>query len=261
MQSTPTADTESSFPTVREIWRHPMPHEESPISRSIFRAAMAILGRRWVVSIRGTEHISPDLDPFILVGNHNQRPEAALIVALSFYYRAGKPIHYLADWPNMLIPILGFCYKRAKVIVVGGKSARIPFFNRFRDRLVKPGSVVEQAEEKIRAGASVGIFPESTMNRDPKRLLRGRTGAALLALKTGVPIVPVGIRFPHKDTESPIRDADVMSIEIHPPFELNSGPFENPDDDQIAAAHRQIMEEIARVSGKTWSPDAPLRRF
>ncbi len=48
------------------------------------------------------------------------------------------------------------------------------------------------AREVLERGGAFGIYPEGTRSRDG-RLYRGRTGAAHLALATGVPIVPVGL--------------------------------------------------------------------
>jgi 1-acyl-sn-glycerol-3-phosphate acyltransferase len=42
-------------------------------------------------------------------------------------------------------------------------------------------------------GGAFGIYPEGTRSRDG-RLYRGRTGVAQLALTSGAPIVPVGLR-------------------------------------------------------------------
>jgi 1-acyl-sn-glycerol-3-phosphate acyltransferase len=43
-----------------------------------------------------------------------------------------------------------------------------------------------------RDGELFGIYPEGTRSRDG-RLYRGHTGPARLALRTGVPIIPIGI--------------------------------------------------------------------
>ncbi len=45
----------------------------------------------------------------------------------------------------------------------------------------------------LERGELFGIYPEGTRSRDG-RLYRGHTGPARLALRTGAPIVPVGIR-------------------------------------------------------------------
>jgi 1-acyl-sn-glycerol-3-phosphate acyltransferase len=54
------------------------------------------------------------------------------------------------------------------------------------------------AIETIRGGALAGIFPEGTVNPEPEAgLLRGRKGAARIALATDAPVVPVGIWGTH----------------------------------------------------------------
>lgn len=53
---------------------------------------------------------------------------------------------------------------------------------------------LDVAIETIRGGALAGIFPEGTVNPEPEAgLLRGRRGAARIALATDAPVVPVGI--------------------------------------------------------------------
>ena len=49
------------------------------------------------------------------------------------------------------------------------------------------------ALEVLGRGEAFGIYPEGTRSRDG-RLYRGRTGVAHLALTSGAPVVPVGIR-------------------------------------------------------------------
>ena len=45
----------------------------------------------------------------------------------------------------------------------------------------------------LRQGAIVGIAPEGTRSRNAQGLLEGKQGAALLAARAAVPIIPVGI--------------------------------------------------------------------
>jgi 1-acyl-sn-glycerol-3-phosphate acyltransferase len=51
---------------------------------------------------------------------------------------------------------------------------------------------LETALEVLRRGEAFGLYPEGTRSRDG-RLYRGRTGVAQLALRSGAPIVPVGL--------------------------------------------------------------------
>ena len=54
-------------------------------------------------------------------------------------------------------------------------------------------AAVRQALDHLRKGEIVGIAPEGTRSRDSEGLLEGKQGAALMAARAAVPIVPVGI--------------------------------------------------------------------
>src|SRR3546814_6538641 len=52
---------------------------------------------------------------------------------------------------------------------------------------------LDTAARVLDQGELFGIYPEGTRSRDG-RLHRGKTGPARLALRTGAPIIPVGLR-------------------------------------------------------------------
>ena len=52
---------------------------------------------------------------------------------------------------------------------------------------------LDTAQAVLDRGEVLGIYPEGTRSRDG-RLYRGRTGVAELVLRTGAPVVPVGLR-------------------------------------------------------------------
>jgi 1-acyl-sn-glycerol-3-phosphate acyltransferase len=54
-------------------------------------------------------------------------------------------------------------------------------------------AALDTAASVLEEGKLFGIFPEGTRSRDGN-LHRGRTGIARLALRTGAPVIPVGIR-------------------------------------------------------------------
>ncbi len=54
-------------------------------------------------------------------------------------------------------------------------------------------SAIKHAFRVLKAGGIVGIFPEGSRSFDG-RLKEGKTGAALLSLKSGTPILPVAIK-------------------------------------------------------------------
>lgn len=235
------------------IFSQPLPDQEKALTRFLCRSLTA-LGRRRVISLRGLEHVAPERDPFVLAANHSQRLEALLLPALLAFERRGRLVHFLADWPMFLVPLVGLLYRRGGVIPVAGKSARPDFLNVLRPLFTDSAPAHEQGLAVLRRGRSIGVFAEGTMNRDPRRLLRGRPGAARMATAAQVPVVPVGISFPEHRGDGPIRDGERMAIEIGAPLAPPAGPEGAGD------FHRTIFERLAALCGKSYSPDAPRRR-
>jgi 1-acyl-sn-glycerol-3-phosphate acyltransferase len=88
---------------------------------------------------------------------------------------------FLAKRSLFQIPIFGWAIKAGGFITIDRKnlsSARESF---------------AQAVSRLRAGTSILVFPEGTRST-VEDLLPFRRGGFLLALKSGLPIVPVGIR-------------------------------------------------------------------
>ena len=132
------------------------------------------------------------------------------------------------------------------------KPARPRWLNVFRPLLTERTPAFARAAERLAAGASVGIFPEGTVNRDPNRLLRGFHGAAQLSLTTGVPIVPAGIRFPQQRAAERIPELAPMGIEFGAPLVPPVAP-DAVNAAAIRAWHATMMQALARLSGKRWS--------
>ncbi len=207
-----------------------------------------------ISTVTGAEHITPENDPFILAVNHSTRLEAILVPALLMHLREGKHIHFMADWNFRLIPGVGFLYRRARVITVSRKPARPRFLNVLKPLFVDRLAPLDAARQHLRAGRSLGLFPEGTVNHDPSRLLRGRLGMTHLSFELGVPIIPAGIRFPGLVMgQRPSLDT---------PFELHIGPPVAPpqrlptrgtprDRPSVQLHHQHVMNEIGRLAGKS----------
>ena len=254
----PTADISARLP-LREIWRQPLPFQgDVPATRGLCRL-MTWTSRRFVSEIRGLAHIDPSRDPFVLALNHSQRLEAVLIPSRLIYHRRGKGLHFLADWPFMLVPFVALLYRRSGVIVVTAKRARPAWLNVFKPLFRHPTRAYDRALAHLRAGASVGVFPEGTINRNPRELLRGATGAARLALDAGVPVVPAGIRFPDHTEAARIPDGARMCLDIGPPIHPPSLD-RRPARSEIDSFHERLMRAIAERCGKRWQKSARRRR-
>ena len=111
---------------------------------------------------------------------------------------------------------------------------------------------LQEARRRIDAGELVGIFPEGTRSRDG-RLHEGHNGVAHLSLKTGAPIMPVGIVG--TDVALPIggrlpeRSARVR-IRIGRPIEPERRSGRCASVRARTALTDAVMEAIKRLSGQ-----------
>lgn len=237
--------------TVRDILCSPMPHKAGrPLARGVIRGLLLAFGG-CIVRVRGVERIAVEHDPFILALNHSTKLEALFLPAFLLHQRAGKPLHFIADWNLKLVPGIACIYRAGDVITLDRKPARPRLLNVLRPLLTDRAPAFTSAAEQLAAGASVGIFPEGTTNRDPRRLLRGFHGAAKLSLQACVPVIPAGVRFPRHEQAPRIPELAPMEIEF-------GAPLVPPAERDLTATavrawHARVMQEIARLSGKTWS--------
>jgi 1-acyl-sn-glycerol-3-phosphate acyltransferase len=100
-------------------------------------------------------------------------------------------------------PVLMAITERTDLVaIVAKKYRKKPFFKWilerigamvWMDRETTDFSAIRDALDYLRKGAIVGIAPEGTRSRDSREMLEGKQGAALMAARAAVPIVPVGI--------------------------------------------------------------------
>jgi 1-acyl-sn-glycerol-3-phosphate acyltransferase len=227
-----------------------------PLTRWLCRL-LAFTAQRKLVSIGGLEHIAPERDPFILALNHSQRLEALLVPPLLIWHRDGKLIRFVADWNFQLVPGIGLLFRKGGVVTVRTKPARPRVLDRFRPR--GDGGPFAEARGLLERGESLGIFPEGTVQRDPRHLLPGRPGAARLSLECGVPVVPCGVRYPNHPPGRPAGELARMSLAIGaprhpPPVSARRAPAHD-----VADWHARIMQDIADLSGKSVAPATSRR--
>ena len=248
-----TPDGTPAILSLRTILGGPLPHLAGRwLTRGLLRAAV-VATQPWLLELRYLDRISPQADPFILALNHSQKLESLTVPARLIFHRQGKLIHFVSDWNFRMVPLLGLILRRAETISLANKPARPRFLNAFKPWFTPPGSGFSRAQQLLLDGRSIGIFPEGTVNRDPRQLLPGRTGAAILSLTTGVPVIPAGIRFPDGPATGTIKESMRLSLEIGEPLRPSRRILE-PSREAVRQWHALIMEEIARLSLKPWQP-------
>lgn len=119
----------------------------------------------------------PQSGPFILVPNHFSDVDP-VIVGLALW-RAGRFPHFLAKESIFRVPVVGAFMRATDMVPVlrGRRGGADP---------------LAAAKKLLAEGGAVVLYPEGTLTRDPDLWpMRGKTGAARLALQTGVPVIPV----------------------------------------------------------------------
>lgn len=131
------------------------------------------------VTVVGLDHL-PGSGPYIFAANHQSQFD---IMVLQGYLDVD--CRWLAKKELFLVPIWGAAMRRAGYIPVDRSHGR------------QAMKSLEEAARRIADGTSVIIFPEGTRCVDGL-LQPFKAGAMLLAIKAGVPIVPMAIKGTHQ---------------------------------------------------------------
>ena len=124
----------------------------------------------------GQENI-PAEGGVILAVNHMSHFDP--LVVAHYVYGSGRWPRFLAKASLWNVPVVGFVLRKTRQIPVERGSVEA----------VKSLDALVDALDK---GAAVIIYPEGTTTKDPELWpMRGKTGAARLALVTGVPVIPI----------------------------------------------------------------------
>ena len=209
----------------------PYPYPRNRFRRGILKAGIGILASAMSrFTVVGKKNIPQD-GPLIVVTNHFHFLDAALLILA-----APWPLEFLADFEMPNVPnILKFFPDLYGTYDVAQGAPNL-------DAL--------RASEAILAQKGVlGVFPEGRVHQPPLRA--ALPGAAFLALRTGAPILPVGVFSDnHWDIFSTIRDkghriqatcrfGEVFGL-------LKAENPRRPTRKEISLAGEQIMAGIAK---------------
>lgn len=135
----------------------------------IVRAFIYLIYR---VSVSGLENV-PETGGAIIVANHLSYLDPPLIGVI-----LRRPIRFMAKKELFRFRAFAWLIRKLGAFPVDRGSV---------DR-----AAIKEAIDTVSSGKLLGIFPEGGRSKDG-RLQRGHAGAALIAIKTGAPVIPVGI--------------------------------------------------------------------
>ncbi len=137
--------------------------------------ARMILGTSFIrVAVHGLEKVD-FAQPHIFCSNHLSLMDTPLMFGF-------LPVQFriMAKAGLFQLPFLGWHLRRSGHLPVDRKSPRGALHS------------FELAAQRVRAGSSMVFFPEGTRSRDGQ-MGEFKHGAALLAIKAGVPLVPLAV--------------------------------------------------------------------
>jgi 1-acyl-sn-glycerol-3-phosphate acyltransferase len=163
------------------------------------------------VRVKGLERIPQGVCLF--VANHTSAADAPAVVGAIPRRIAVLLKESLFKWP-----IVGQAFRSARFIPVN-RSAR--------DSAI---ASVEKATEALKAGQSFLIYPEGTRSPDG-RLQEFKKGAVVMAIKAGVPIVPMVCSGAHRVMEkrSLVIHPGEIVVEFLPPIDTTKYSLEERD--------------------------------
>lgn len=247
-----------------------MPHPEDPaVQRPPVKRQRSEKSRPsifWVLAVLIVP-IGALLARFRIVDRERMPRQGAYIVAPNHYseidpvmmgivlWKLGRLPRFLAKDSLFKVPVVGwFLRKSGQVPVARGGAAR--------------GSApLDAAQKIIDEGRIVVVYPEGSLTRDPDMWpMRGKTGAARMALEHGIPVIPMAhwgtqqvmARYSKKISFFPRKTIDVK---IGDPVDLSAFAGRSLDAATLAEATAVIMQAITALLEDLRGEKAPAERW
>ncbi len=204
-----------------------------PVAKAIVKPVAKVL---WRIHTTGLHHV-PEEGAAIFCPNHISFFDSIVLPAvlprrISYVGKA----EYLDSWKTKYIfPAVGMI-----PIDRGGGSAS--------------QRALDTAARVLGRGEFFGIYPEGTRSRDGV-LHRGRTGAARLALRTGAPIIPVGLCGTDEiqpTGASVPRPFTSCQVNIGAPIDVTRYLDRQDDRMVLRRLTDEVMFEIRKLSGQDY---------
>jgi 1-acyl-sn-glycerol-3-phosphate acyltransferase len=195
----------------------------------------------------------PKNGAYIVSPNHYSEIDPVMIGMV--LWKLGRLPRFLAKESLFRLPVVGWFLRRSgQVPVSRGGAAR--------------GSAPLDAAQKIaEEGRIVVIYPEGSLTRDPDMWpMRGKTGAARMALETGIPVIPMAhwgtqqvmARYAKKISFFPRK---TIAVKVGDPVDLSAFEGRPLDAATLNEATAAIMDAITRLLEDLRGETAPAERW
>lgn len=185
-----------------------------------------LLFRRRVVRVEGLRHL-PQNRSFLIAANHIDFLDG-ILVSVALY----PPLRRKIVFPS----------RTSRYRLFGNPTIRIQPDDR--------AASLDAAAETLQKGNAVCFFIEGERNPTDV-LLPPKTGVARLALRSGAPIVPVGLRGPSFGTFlGSLLHTRGVEVHVGEPIAVQKDAGESPE--KVQKLLREVAEAVARLAGKEY---------
>lgn len=194
---------------------------------------------------------------YIIAPNHYTEIDPVMVGVI--VWKLGRLPRFLAKESLFRVPVLGWFLRRSgQVPVARGGSGR--------------GSTpLAEAQRIVDDGRVVIIYPEGSLTRDPELWpMRGKTGAARMALEHGIPVVPIAhwgaqqvmARYGKKISVFPRK---TIAVKVGDPVDLSAFQGRSLDAATLNDATAVIMSAVTalledlrgeKAPDSQWDPSA-----
>ena len=206
-----------------------------------------LLRKQW----EGLENLPRDAG-FIACPNHVT--EIDPVVVGHFFYNQKIMPRYLAKASLFKVPVFGSALRATNQVpverVTAGASASL-----------------SAARTVIEAGGALIVYPEGTLTRDPDLWpMRGRTGAARLALQTGAPVVPVAhwgaeAVLPRYSKRVSLFPRKTVRLRVGAPVDLSDLRDQPMTKSVLDTATERIMDSLTELVAELRNEKPPAVRW
>lgn len=211
-----------------------------------------IVGLFAKIRIVGGENL-PREGAYVLAPNHNSEFDPLIVAAA--VWRLGRAPRFMAKESLFRVPVLGAALRATGMVPVARSSSAS-----------SAKQTLATSEELVEHGRGVIVYPEGTLTRDPELWpMRGKTGAARLALTGDIPLIPLAqwgvqqimprygkLRFPRRS---------LVTVVVGPPVDLGDFAGAKTPPAGLVKATARLMDDIAGLLGGLRDEQPPAERW
>ena len=214
----------ASVTTIMVLFKGDERFINGPLAKNWARVVMWLTATR--ITVHGMSNIPSTEESYIVIMNHQSNLDTTVLV-----HSLPLQLRFIGKSELKKIPLFGSALIRAGHFLID------------RGDHQKAMEGIRAAGERLKQrGVSVVFAPEGTRSSDGK-LLPFKKGAFVMAIETGIPILPItidGTRIALPKGSLWVKSADV-TVTIHQPVSTESLSYE--DRDELSEQVREMMEK------------------